>query len=219
MSVCRVLLLVAALGWSLASPAWAQTEKHLHTRCAPGEGTHAASCSVLASIWVTRLPDPPLFWHLDAYPTREAAAAHETETSAVVVAHDQVWLLTVAAKAWRPDAVRRVATVGPLPVPSARRYGLWFIAGEYSPGVTLFTHKHSGPEAFYVLEGEQCVEMPGGVLRAGPGDGMVVPADTPMSVRTTGASRRRVLTLIVQDGDQRSTTPVGDWMPSGLCIR
>ncbi len=219
MSACRALLLGAALCLSSSSAAWAQAEGPPPTRCEPSERLHELGCSTLASIWVTRLPDPPLYWHLDAYPTREAAAAHETEASAVVVAHDQAWLLTVAPKDWRRDASRRVATVGPLAVPSARRYALLFIEGVYAPGVTLFTHKHSGPEAFYLLEGEQCVETPAAVLRAGPGEGMVVPADTPMSLRTTGTSRRRVLVLIIHDGDQRSTTSVRDWAPSGQCLR
>ena len=63
------------------------------------------------------------------------------------------------------------------------------------------------------------METPAAVLRAGPGEGMVVPANTPMSLRTTGTSRRRVLVLIVHDGDQRSTTQVRDWAPSGQCLR
>jgi Cupin domain len=218
MSACRVLLLAVALCLPSASAVGAQAAGHLHTLCVPPRLSEFG-CARLASIWVTRLPDPPLYWHLDAYATREAAAVHETEASAVVMAHDQVWLLTVAAKDWRRDAVRRVATVGPLAVPSARRYGLLFFEGVYTPGVTIFTHKHSGPEAFYLLEGEQCVETPAAVLRAGPGEGMVVPAATPMSVITTGTSPRRVLSLIVHDGDQPSTIEVRDWTPSGLCLR
>jgi mannose-6-phosphate isomerase-like protein (cupin superfamily) len=215
----RLLLVIAALCWLPTSLAWAQADGHLHTGCAPRQRLTEVGCSVLASIWVTRLPDPPLYWHLDAYPSRAAAAGHQTETSAVVEAHDQVWLLTVAPKDWRPDALRRVATVGPIAVPSARRYGILFTEGVLLPGVTAFTHKHSGPEAFYVMEGEQCVETPGGVLRAGPGNGVVVPADTPMSVSTPGTSPRRYLALVVHDGDRQVTEPVRDWVPTGQCLR
>jgi mannose-6-phosphate isomerase-like protein (cupin superfamily) len=214
----RRLILTAALCWLSTGAAEAQADRHLHTGCAPRQRLSEFGCSVLDQLSVDRLPDSPLYWHLDAYPSRAAAAGNQTETSAVVEAHDQVWLLTVAAKDWRPDAIRRVATVGPIAVPSARRYGILFIEGVYTPGVTVLTHKHSGPEAFYVMEGEQCVETPAGVLRARPGEGMVVPADTPMSLRTPGTSPRRVLTLIVHDGDRQVTEPVRDWAPTGQCL-
>jgi mannose-6-phosphate isomerase-like protein (cupin superfamily) len=207
------LPLAAVLCWLSAGVAWAQRD------CTIGARVQELGCSVLARLSVDRLPDPPLYWYLDAFPSRAAAAAHQTGLSAVVEAHDQVWLLTVAAKDWRPDPLRRVATVGPIGVPAARRYGIVFIEGVYTAGVTLFTHKHSGPEAFYVMEGEQCVETPAEVLRARPGEAMVIPADTPMSLRTLGTSPRRVLILIVWDGDKPSTEPVRDWAPSGRCLR
>jgi quercetin dioxygenase-like cupin family protein len=199
----------------------AQTSAPLHTRCDPGERGPEFGCSVLAQLWVPSLPEAPLFWYIDAYPSRLEAQADAagSETSVVVTAHDQVWLLTVAPRDWRGDARRRVATVGPLPVPLARSYRLMFLEGVFPPGVTIFTHKHSGPEAWYVLDGAQCVETPGGVLRTGAGEGMVVPPDVPMSLRAVGTSPRRVLTLFVHDAHRPATVPVDDWKPTGLCER
>jgi quercetin dioxygenase-like cupin family protein len=218
-SARRRLLLGSAFFLVSPSLTRAQGSLPLLTLCGPGERRPEFGCSILASVSVPRFPDVPVFWHLDAYPSRASAEIHRTEASAVVEAHDQIWLLTVAPKDWRAGGRQRVATVGPLPVPPARGYGLLFLEGVFPPGVTIFTHKHPGPEAWYLLDGEQCVETPSGVFRSRAGEGMVLPGDVPMSLHVTGRSRRRVLTLILHGLDQRPTQPVQDWKPAGLCHR
>ncbi|MEP7001982.1 MAG: hypothetical protein ABI969_15955, partial [bacterium] len=64
-------------------------------------------------------PATPLFWHLDAYPTRAAAEAARREHGMVAEAHGRVWLFTIAEAQWRPAGGERVARVGPLPSPQA----------------------------------------------------------------------------------------------------
>jgi len=212
-----VLLLLAALWVPSVAEVRAQTWP-LHTGCAPKERVTEYGCSMLAWLRIDQLPSAPLYWHLDAFASRQEAEARRTETGAVVRAHEQIWLLTVAPKEWRRGEWRRVATVGPIPVQAARRYGLLFFEGLSPAGSTAFTHKHSGPEAWYVLEGEQCVETPAGVFRARAGEGMVMPAGIPMSVSGPGAVARRWLSLVLHDGDAAPTVPSGEWTPTGRCL-
>jgi hypothetical protein len=95
----EAVVLVALTAHAVA----AQTSAPLHTSCGPGERGPEFGCSILAQLWVPSLPEAPLFGHLDAYPSRPEALADGagSETSAVVTAHDQVWLLTVAPRNWR----------------------------------------------------------------------------------------------------------------------
>jgi len=51
-------------------------------------------------------------------------------------------------------------------------------------------HTHSGPEIWYLLTGEQCVELPDRVVRAKAGEGAFAPADTPMKFNIMGKSKR-----------------------------
>jgi quercetin dioxygenase-like cupin family protein len=88
------------------------------------------------------------------------------------------------------------------------------------PGMTAAIHTHSGPEAFYTLTGETCLETPDGML-VGRGEGPVVtvPAGPPMLLTATGAIRRRAVALILHDSSQPATTMVDHWSPKGLCSR
>ena len=79
-------------------------------------------------------------------------------------------------------------------------------------------HRHSGPEAWYTVSGETCLETPQGhmVGRAG-GSYVVVPSGPPMELTATGSATRQALVLILHDSAQPSTSPATDWTPKGLC--
>ena len=88
-----------------------------------------------------------------------------------------------------------MAEIGPVPaVPPATRYVLDVNAAAFSPDmkaeVARQVHTHPGPEIFYLLTGEQCLETPTGTTRARAGEGMVAPANTPMQLNIVGAERR-----------------------------
>ena len=88
----------------------------------------------------------------------------------------------------------------------------------FAPGTTAPIHVHSGPEAFYTLSGETCLETPDGKLvGTGPGNAVIVPGGPPMLLMATGAENRRALVLILHDSAQPATTLVNDWTPKGLC--
>jgi quercetin dioxygenase-like cupin family protein len=165
-----------------------------------------------------QLPQPPIFWHLDTYPTRAAAEAAKGPRGTVLEALGKIWLLTIAEAGWRPLRGERVAEIGPLPVAPAAAYTAVYLEAIFTPGMTAPSHRHAGPEAWYTMAGETCLETPEGKMigRAG-GPPVIVPGGPPMHLTATGTETRRSLVLILHDSAQPSTTPAPDWTPKGLC--
>ena len=82
--------------------------------------------------------------------------------------------------------------------------------------VARAVHTHPGPEVFYLLTGEQCLETPNGATKARAGEGMTDPANTPMQLNIIGQSKRDGFFVVIHD----AATPrvnVSDWHPRGLC--
>ena len=138
----------------------------------------------------------------------------------VVESLGQTWLFTIAEVGWRPTGGKRVAESGPLPIKAETSYTAVYMEAISDPGMTAAIHQHSGPELFYTVTGETCLETPEGML-VGPSEGpaIIVPAGPPMLLTATGASRRRAVVLILHDSSQPATTMVSDWTPKGLCGR
>jgi quercetin dioxygenase-like cupin family protein len=161
-----------------------------------------------------RLPERPIYWHLDTYPTRAAAEAERGLRGTVVESLGKIWLFTIAEAGWRPLNGQRAAKIGPLPVSVGTRYTAVYMESIFDPGTTAPIHTHSGPEAFYTLTGGTCLETPDGVLT---GNTVIVPGGPPMLLMATGTQRRRGVVLILHDSSQPATTMVHDWTPKGLC--
>jgi mannose-6-phosphate isomerase-like protein (cupin superfamily) len=93
-------------------------------------------------------------------------------------------------------------------------------SGERSPLPCLTpvvpVHTHSGPETWYLLTGEQCLELPDRAVRAHAGETMFAPADTRMKLNMLGPGKRDALFIIVHDSSKPTTTFL-DWKPKGLC--
>jgi hypothetical protein len=190
-----------------------------HEGCRPiSQRTGEIGCWIMITASLGKLPPRPIFWHLDTYPTSAAAAAANGPRGAVVESFGKVWLLTIAEAGWRPSGSVRVAEIGPLPVSPDAEYTAVYMEAIFTPGMTSSVHRHSGPEAWFTLTGETCLETPEGrmVGRAGP-DHVIVPGGLPMYLTATGAETRRSLVLILHDSSQRSSTPANDWTPKGLC--
>jgi hypothetical protein len=86
------------------------------------------------------------------------------------------------------------------------------------PGMTSAIHNHSGPEAWYTVSGETCLETPTGKMVESSGSPpVIVPGGPPMLLTATGTERRRTLTLILHESSKPPTTMVHDWTPKGLC--
>lgn len=186
--------------------------------CKPAaERTQDLGCWIVAHQPVGEFDQSQVFWHLDTFPTRQAAEAAKSVRSTVVEALGKVWLLTIENADWRARGGERVSDIGPIPI-SPGMYSAQYMEAVFSPGMTSATHTHSGPEAWYTLAGEMCLETPGGkqVGRAG-GPPVIVPAGPPMQLTATGTELRRALVLILHTSSKPSTSLAHDWTPKGLC--
>lgn len=164
--------------------------------------------------------DPPVFWHVETFPTREAAAKARSARGTALEAFGKQWLLTIAGSGWRSSGGTHVAEIGPLPTTAGISYTAQFMEAVFQPGMKSSVHRHSGAEAWYTVSGETCLETPEGVMvgRAG-GSHVIVPAGPPMELTATGADVRRALVLILHDAAQPHTSLASDWKPKGLCQR
>jgi quercetin dioxygenase-like cupin family protein len=208
----KVTLAYLALALGLCDEAAAQI-------CRPvAERTGELGCWITANTAVGQLPQQPIFWHLDTYATRAQADTAKGPRGTVVESLGKVWLLTIDVAGWRAPGGARVAEIGPLPVSSSAKYSAQYMEAIFAPGMTAPAHRHSGPEAWYTLTGETCLETPEGTMvgRAG-GSHVIVPGGPPMHLTATGTETRRALVLILHDSSQAPTTPARDWTPKGLC--
>jgi len=206
------LALFAALALCAPPDAFAQI-------CRPiGERTGEPGCWIVSHTVLAELPPAPVFWHLDTYLTRAEAEAAKGPRGTVVQSLAKVWLLSIEVAGWRPRGGERVAEIGPLPVRANAGYAAQYMEAIFTPGMTAPAHRHSGPEAWYTLTGETCLETPEGkqVGRAG-GSHVIVPGGPPMHLTATGSETRRALVLILHDSTLPPTTPEHDWKPKGLC--
>ncbi|MEO5819813.1 MAG: hypothetical protein ABIT71_04860 [Vicinamibacteraceae bacterium] len=186
-------------------------------------------CYTTASSDLGALPREPLFWHLDRFETRAAAQASRGARGIVVESHHRHWLFTIGAERWRPAGGDRIASIGPLETRADAPYTARFLETVIPEGAQKEGggHRHPGPEAFYVLEGGQCLETPSGTLTARAGETMLAPEGQPMAIASFGPGTRRAIVLILHRTAEPYVMPVGavpdaphaHWRPTGLCSR
>ena len=113
-----------------------------------------------------------------------------------------------------------VAVVGPLPVTPASTYAAEYLRSIFKPGTTAPLHVHSGPEAFYAVTGDTCLETPNGVqIGRGAGNSLIIKAGPPMLLMAIGKIPRQGFALILHDATQPPTTLTQSWHPKALCDR
>lgn len=181
--------------------------------------TQEVGCWILAVNPMGQLTKSQVFWHLDSYATRAAAQADKGPRGTVVESFGKVWLMTIQDKRWRSAHGTRVAEIGPLPVVSGEKYTAQYMESDFTPGMTAPPHKHSGPEAFFAVSGETCLETSDGRMQVGRvgGPPIVVPTGISMHLTAIGAQRRSSIVLILHESSQPPVTMVHDWTPKGLC--
>ena len=228
MKLTQTVHKIASLGALVAllmagSPAGAQTA----AASVPGgcnvafdRRTAETGCYLLATESLKSLPGKEVFWHLYTYPTRAAAeAARKGSAGTVVESFGKIWLFAIAESAWRPPTGERVAAIGPLPVASANTYTARYMQAVFPPSQAMQTviHQHSGPEAWYVLTGAQCLRTPDDVLVIRAGEGGFVRKGPPMLLTSIGAETRRSVLLVLHDASQPWMTITSDWKPMAQC--
>jgi quercetin dioxygenase-like cupin family protein len=185
----------------------------------PGKRPPNLDCVVLVHKNFDVLPPGPLVWRFENFPTTETARGASTPSSAVVEAAGKVWLLTLGAKGGRSKGATFVAETELLPpIPPGPSYEIVVSQANIGPGANVMTHKHSGPETWYLLTGEQCLELPDRAVRARAGQTMSAPAETLMKLNIFGTTKRDALFVVVHDSSKSWNTFV-DWQPKGLCQR
>ncbi|HEY9131738.1 MAG TPA: hypothetical protein VIM98_08300 [Dyella sp.] len=139
-------------------------------------------------------------------------------TSSVVEAFGEVWLFTIERKDWQSKGGTHASIIGPLPLQPATSYTAEYLRSVFTPGMKAPLHIHSGPEAFYAVSGDTCLETPDGMrLGRGPGNTLLIPGGPPMSLMAIGKEPRRGFALILHDAAKPPTTLIHDWQPRGLC--
>ncbi len=181
--------------------------------------TAETGCYLLATQSLDALPSS-VFWHLDTYPTRVAAeAARGGAAGTVVESLGKVWLFTIAGSNWQPPAGERAAVIGPLPVVAAKKYTARYMEAVFPPKQAMQTsvHQHSGPEAWYVVTGAQCLRTPENVLVIRAGEGGFVRPGPSMLLTSIGTETRRAVLLVLHDAFQPWMTMTSDWTPTTAC--
>ncbi len=207
--------LLIALASALPSVAGAQATTR---EC--GAVEEPGPACLLARQELPSLPSGKLFWHLDRFPSAAATKRAAGATSTVVQAFGSASFFTIAKERWRSTGGEHVADIGPLPLALSSTYAAEYLRSVFEPGTTAPLHVHSGPEAFYAVSGDTCLETPDGIQTGhGPGDSLLVKAGPPMLLMAIGKVPRRGFALILHDASLPPTTLTKAWTPSGLCAR
>jgi quercetin dioxygenase-like cupin family protein len=199
------------------------THAHMPFQCLEdGLKSNKFGCLLLAKKELAQFPEGALFWHLNRFVTREAAEAAKGPTGMVVEADGQIWLFSFGPKEGKPKKGELVASIGPLQLtsdklPAARSYQIVAYRAVMPAGTDTRVHTHPGPEAWYILAGEQCLETPAGVTKGRAGEGMYAPPTTTMRLSNNGLSTRIALFIVIHDAAQPWSIPTDDWTPTGAC--
>lgn len=219
-----VLLVAAPIVAQAQTPGQDMHDHRLFPCLEDGLKSNDSGCQLLAKMQVARFPEQPLFWHLIKFPTKEAAEGAKDESGFEVKAEGQFWVFRFGPKSAAKKKPELVASIGPLPLtsskfPPAKSYEIVAYLAVMPPDMYTRVHIHPGPEAWYILSGEQCLETPLGVMKSGAGESMVAPPMTPMRLSNNGSSARHALFIVIHDASQPWTIPTDEWKPTGACDR
>ena len=184
----------------------------------PGEKRPEFGCFNIGTVTKLQFRETAVYWHLYSFESRKAAEAARSATGLVAEEDGRVWLSEFGARDTAARGGEAVAVVGPLQLPAAKSYSAVLSYAVMRPGDSSRVHTHPGPEGWYVIAGEQCLETPAGANRVGPGQTMTVPPNVPMELNVTGQALRRAFALVIHDSTQQRGIP-SDWQPSKKCGR
>lgn len=162
-------------------------------------------CSIIE---IKPLPaiEEPVFWHIDRFKNGERAQAAVGPTSIAFEAHGGWWLMSISRESDNHHGGEHVAQVKLPPLPAAAKYSMLVISAYIPSGMTSRVHLHSGVEAFYTVDGEQCLETAERAFKMRKGDTLVVPTGVTMRLVATGAQPRRAFAVIVYDSSKPPTS-------------
>lgn len=157
---------------------------------------------------VAKLPEGPLNWRIETFPSLAAAQAAGGPLSLAAEHRGRAWLFTLAVPGGASPGGHFVVEIGPVPIVPAGRYLLRANRAGGPPGAMTPVHSHPGSEAFYLLSGQLSQRTPHGVARADAGQAMNGHgADMAMQLTSSGATDLDQLVLFVVDADRPFSSP------------
>jgi quercetin dioxygenase-like cupin family protein len=181
-----------------------------------GEKRPEFGCFNIGTVTGLHFSQASVYWHLSAFPGRKAAETARSAAGIVVEEDGRAWLSEFGPRNAAPRGGDAIAVIGPLQLPAAKSYSAVLSYAVMRPGDKSRVHTHPGPEGWYVLAGEQCLETPAGADRARAGGTMTVRPNIPMELNVTGTTLRRAFALVIHDSAQGRGIP-SDWKPSAAC--
>jgi quercetin dioxygenase-like cupin family protein len=169
----------------------------------------------LAENIVTQLPPGPLYWRVETLPTEAAAHSNAGKGPYALTAEvaGRHWLFTLGPRGGSTPGAARIAEIGPVATPAARRYLLRINHAGGPPRSHTPVHTHPGSEAIYVLRGEISQRTAMGVNRAGAGQALNAHApEMVMQIESSGAVDLEQLVMFVVDAD-RPFSPAASFEP------
>lgn len=184
----------------------------------PGGRRPEFGCFNVGTVSGLHFGQASVYWQLREFPDRKAAEAARSPTGIVVEEDGRVWLSEFGSRDLALRGGKAIAVIGPMQLPAANSYVAVLSYAVMRPGDSSRVHTHPGPEGWYVLTGEQCLETPLGAQRVHAGETMTVRPNIPMELTVTGTVLRKAFALVVHDSSQERGRP-SDWKPSGACTR
>lgn len=174
-------------------------------------------CTILASRpFVGPLPKS-VYWHIDRFDSLVDATAKAGPNGVATAAHGGFWLMTVEGKTNDHHGGRHVEWIGPLVLPAAEAYTMNVRSSLLKDGAFTPVHTHSGPEVFYIVLGEQCLETQKVGHRLRAGKFLILPTDQIHRGRVQNAGLRGALTLVLHDSARPASSDLSDPPPLIPC--
>ena len=166
-------------------------------------GPAAFTVEPIAERSIERLPEGPLHWRIETFPSVADAQTAGGPLSLAAEHAGKAWLFTLGPRESSTPNGRFVAEIGPVPVVEARRYLIRINRAGGPPGAMTPVHSHAGSEAFYVLAGQLSQRTEHGVQKVEAGQAMNGHgADMAMQLTSSGATDLDQLVLFLVDADR-----------------
>src|SRR5689334_19497779 len=149
--------LIPVLLLLLGAIASAQQEEPVCVENSP-ERQGEMGCSIVERKPLPATLKEPVFWHIDRFDSAERARQDVGPSSIAFQAHGAWWLMSVGPESDDHHGGQHMAQLNLSPLPKADAYTMVVISAYIPAGMTSRVHFHSGVEAFYDVDGEQCLE-------------------------------------------------------------
>lgn len=146
-----------------------------------------SGCYASGELRIERSPQT-IYWHIYRFSNRHSAKAEAARHpwSSVAASHGRTWLFVLGPRRLNVGIGERVAAIGPMPLPRGKPMMARFLESDFPAGMRTRVHSHPGPEGFYVVQGEQCMDTPTGRTKIAAGGTHVVRGGPHMQAATMG---------------------------------